>query len=87
MVKNIGPLILILLIPALSYAQASPDSVRHESTPDSVRRPSSPDSLRTRQLDSVTVSGKIIHKDQITTAVRSTLSGQALDETRLVPQA
>jgi iron complex outermembrane receptor protein len=42
----------------------------------------STDTLRTRRLDSVTVSGKLIHKDQISTAVKSTLSGQALDETR-----
>jgi iron complex outermembrane receptor protein len=34
------------------------------------------------QMSSVTVSGGIIRKDQISTAVKSTLSGQALDETR-----
>ncbi len=36
----------------------------------------------TSQLANVTVSDVIIHKDQITTAVKTTLSGQALEETR-----
>ncbi len=34
------------------------------------------------QLKSVTITSEIIHKDQITTAVRSILSGRALEETR-----
>src|SRR5579872_533722 len=34
------------------------------------------------ELNSVTVTGEIIHKDQISTAVKTTLSGIALDQTR-----
>ncbi|HEV3251029.1 MAG TPA: TonB-dependent receptor plug domain-containing protein, partial [Puia sp.] len=34
------------------------------------------------QLNSVTVTGEIIHKDQITTAIKTTLSGRELEETR-----
>jgi iron complex outermembrane receptor protein len=73
MIKSSSLALIFLLASSLSYAQSSPDSLRSRS---------SADSFRTRQLDSVTVSGKIIHKDQISTAVKSTLSGQALDETR-----
>ncbi|HTS46149.1 MAG TPA: TonB-dependent receptor plug domain-containing protein, partial [Puia sp.] len=36
----------------------------------------------TSQLDSVTVTGEIIHKDQITTAVKVTFSGAELEQTR-----
>jgi iron complex outermembrane receptor protein len=39
-------------------------------------------SRQTIQLAEVTINGSIVHKDQITTAVKSTLSGQALEETR-----
>lgn len=34
------------------------------------------------QLNSVTVTGEIIHKDQISTAVKTTLSGKELEQTR-----
>ena len=36
----------------------------------------------TDQLSSVTVTGEIIHKDQISTAVKTTLSGKELEQTR-----
>jgi iron complex outermembrane receptor protein len=36
----------------------------------------------TQELKNITVKGQIIHKDQITTAVKTTLSGKELDETR-----
>lgn len=36
----------------------------------------------TKELTGVTVVGEVIHKDQITTAVKTTLSGKELDETR-----
>jgi iron complex outermembrane receptor protein len=36
----------------------------------------------TKELNGVTVVSEVIHKDQITTAVKTTLSGKALDETR-----
>jgi iron complex outermembrane receptor protein len=35
-----------------------------------------------QELNSVTITGGIIHKDQITTAIKSILSGQALEATR-----
>ncbi len=35
-----------------------------------------------QELNSVTITGEVIHKDQITTAIKSILSGQALEATR-----
>jgi len=35
-----------------------------------------------KQLSNVTVTGEVIHRDQISTAVKTTLTGQALQETR-----